>query len=108
LAQVRFPHPLENLGPVAAKFATGTFLQDTGGSMPTVNAGSRVSMRFIVDLSDWDETRLCLPLGESGLHSSPHREDQSDEWRNVTPRVLPFSDSAIAGATHNVLLLRPS
>jgi penicillin amidase len=108
LAQVRFPHPLENLGPVAAKFATGTFLQDTGGSMPTVNAGSRVSMRFIVDLSDWDETRLCLPLGESGVHSSAHREDQSDEWRNVTPRVLPFSDSAIAGATHNVLLLRPS
>jgi penicillin amidase len=107
LAQVRFPHPLENLGPVAAKFATGTFLQNTGGSMPTVNAGSRVSMRFIVDLSDWDATRLCLPLGESGVHSSEHREDQSDEWRNVTPRVVPFSDSAIASATHSLHVLRP-
>lgn len=107
LAQVRFPHPLENLGPVAAKFATGTFLQNTGGSMPTVNAGSRVSMRFIVDLSDWDATRLCLPLGESGVHSSEHREDQLDEWRNVTPRVVPFSDSAIASATHSLLVLRP-
>ena len=107
LAQVRFPHPLENLGPVAAKFATGTFLQNTGGSMPTVNAGSRVSMRFIADLSDWDATRLCLPLGESGVHSSEHREDQLDEWRNVTPRVVPFSDSAIASATHSLLVLRP-
>lgn len=108
LAQVRFPHPLEKLGPVAAKFATGTFPQNTSGSMPTVNAGSRVSMRFIVDLADWDATRLCLPLGESGVHSSPHREDQSDEWRNVTPRVVPFSDSAIASATHSVLVLRPT
>jgi penicillin G amidase len=108
LAEVRFPHPLQNLGPIAAKFATRTFLQNTGGSMPTVNAGARVSMRFIVDLSDWDATRLCLPLGESGVHSSPHREDQIDEWRNVTPRVMPFSDSAIASATHNVLVLRPS
>jgi len=108
LAQVRFPHPLENLGPVAAKFATRTFLQNTGGSMPTVNAGSRVSMRFIVDLSDWDSTRLCLPLGESGVHSSPHREDQLDEWRDVEPRVLPFSETAIANATHSLLFLEPA
>ncbi|HSD47368.1 MAG TPA: penicillin acylase family protein, partial [Pyrinomonadaceae bacterium] len=107
LAQVRFPHPLENLGPGAAKLATGTFLQNTGGSMPTVNAGSRVSMRFIVDLSDWDATRLCLPLGESGVHSSPHHEDQSAEWRDVTPRALPFSESAIASTTHSVFVLRP-
>jgi penicillin amidase len=106
MAQVRFPHPLENLGPAGAKFATGTFPQDTGGSMPTVNAGSRVSMRFIADLSDWDATRLCLPLGESGVHSSPYREDQLDEWRNVTPRVVPFSESAIASATQSVLLLK--
>lgn len=106
LAEVRFPHPLESVGAVAAKFATGTFPQNTGGSMPTVNAGSRVSIRFIVDLSDWDTTRLCLPLGESGVHSSPHREDQSDEWRNVNPRVLPFSEHAIAGATHSLLVLK--
>jgi penicillin amidase len=64
-------------------------------------------MRFIVDLSDWDATRLCLPLGESGVHSSEHREDQFDEWRNVTPRVVPFSDSAIASATRSLLVLRP-
>ena len=107
LARVRFPHPLEKLGAAGAKFATATFPRHTGGSMPTVNAGSRVSMRFIVDLSDWDSTRLCLPLGESGVHSSPHREDQRAEWRAVTPRVVPFSESAIADATDSILLLKP-
>ncbi|MCA1575857.1 MAG: penicillin acylase family protein [Acidobacteria bacterium] len=106
LAPVRFPHPLEKLGPIGAKFATKTFLQNTGGSMPTVNAGARVSMRFIVDLSDLDATRLCLPLGESGVHSSVQREDQLDEWRNVTPRLMPFNERAIARATRSVLVLK--
>ena len=106
LAQVRFPHPLEKLGSVGAKFATTSFPQDTGGSMPTVNAGSRVSLRLVVDVADWDSTRLCLPLGESGDPSSPHREDQLDEWRDVTPRFVPFSEAAIAGTTRNVLRLR--
>jgi penicillin amidase len=99
LAQVKFPHPLERLGTTGAKFATRTFPQHTDGSMPTVNAGSRVSLRFIADLSDWDETRLCLPQGQSGNFSSPHRQDQLDEWRNVSPSLLPFSEEAIETAT---------
>jgi penicillin amidase len=102
-AQVMFPHPLEKLGPPGAKFVTRSFPQHTDGSMPTVNAGSRVSLRFVAELSDWDQTRLCLPLGESGDPSSPHREDQIDEWRNVSPSLLPFSEEGIAKATEAVL-----
>ncbi len=107
LAQTRFPHPLEKMGPVGSRFATSTFPQNTGGSMPSVNAGSRVSMRFIADLSDWDSTRLCLPLGESGDPASAHREDQLDEWRNVAPSFVPFSENAIASATHHFLIMTP-
>jgi penicillin amidase len=105
VAKVRFPHPLER---ISSRFATSTFPQNTGGSMPTVNAGSRVSLRFIADLSDWDQSRLCLPLGESGDPASPHREDQLDEWRNVVPSVLPFSREAIAAATQSMLIMTPS
>jgi penicillin amidase len=108
LAEVRFPHPLEKLGSAGARFATSRFPQDTGGSLPTVNAGSRVSMRFIADLSDWDSSRLCLPLGESGDPASAHREDQLDEWRNLKPSALPFSEAAIANATRETLLMTPS
>jgi penicillin G amidase len=99
VAQVKFPHPLERLGAAGAKFATATFPQHTDGSMPTVNAGARVSLRFIADLSDWDATLLCLPLGESGDASSEHREDQLDEWRNVSPSILPFSEEAVNATT---------
>jgi penicillin amidase len=107
LAQVRFPHPLERIGSGGTRFATTTFPQNAGGSMPTVNAGARVSMRFIADLSDWDQTRLCLPLGESGDASSVHREDQLDEWRNVAPSILPFSHDAIFNSTREVLIITP-
>lgn len=108
LAAVRFPHPLENLGPLGTKFATPSFPQNTGGSMPAVNAGARVSLRFVADLSDWDGTRVCLPLGESGDPENPHREDQLDEWRNVAPKKLPFSDEAIVDSTRNLLSLTTS
>ena len=107
LAQIRFPHPLEKLGPAGAKFATPTLPQHTDGSMPSVNAGARVSMRFVADLSDWDETRLCLPLGQSGNPTSAHRTDQFDEWCRVAPRRVPFSDAAIANSTRSALLLTP-
>ena len=69
--------------------------------MPTVNAGERVSMRFVADLNDWNLTRFCLPLGESGNPASPHYHDQLDEWRSISPSVLPFSDEAILKATRN-------
>jgi penicillin amidase len=106
LAQVRFPHPLEKLGAIGSRFAVRSFPQNTGGSMPTVNAGARVSMRFVADLSDWDETRLNIPLGQSGDPSSAHRDDQLDDWLNVTPGVLHFKREDIAAAAENILVMR--
>ena len=105
MGQVRFAHPLEKLGPLGQRFATRTFPRNMGGSMPTVNAGARVSLRFVADLSDWDATRLCLPLGESGDPQSVHRADQLDEWYNVTPSIVPFSDFAIANSTRDAQFL---
>ena len=55
-------------------------------------------------------TLVCLPLGESGELSSPHRDDQFSEWRNVTARAraLPFDDDDIAKVCRNVLVIKPS
>lgn len=107
LASVRFPHPLERLGAAGARFAVSPFPQHTGGSMPTVNAGERVSMRFVADLNDWSDTRLCVPLGESGDPSSVNRDDQLEEWRNLSPRAMPFNPEAISKAARSVLNMRP-
>lgn len=107
LGEFRFPHPLEKLGAAGSAFAVSALRRNTDGSMPTVNAGSRVSMRFIADLADWNATRLCLPLGESGDPQSPHRDDQMEEWHNATPRVIPFDVESIASASRSLLVMNP-
>jgi len=106
--KVRFPHPLSVAPLVGAQFTIPPLPQrGTPGSGATVNVGPAVSMRLIADTSDWDKTQNGIPLGESGLPTSPHWKDQLDDWRNVTPRALPFSKAAVEAATKEIVILAP-
>jgi penicillin amidase len=105
IAVVRFDHYLARVPLVGAQFAIAPFPQN--GSGGSVNVGSSVSMRFIADPGDWDKTQNGIPLGESGTPNSTHWKDQLDDWRNVTPRALPFSKSAIESATKETIVLTP-
>ena len=64
-------------------------------------------MRLIADPGDWDQTLNGIPLGESGLPSSPHWKDQLDDWRNVSPRPFPFTKAAVEAATKELVTLVP-
>lgn len=104
----RFPHPLAGAPLVGLQFTIPPFPQNgTGGLAATVNVGAPVSMRLIADASDWDKTQHGIALGESGLPSSPHWNDQLADWRAVTPRELPFSEAAVAKATKETTVLTP-
>jgi penicillin amidase len=105
LFQVRFIHPLMILPLAGAQFVIAPVPQNGSGS--TVNAASFVSMRYIADTSDWDNTRQGITLGQSGEPTSPHWKDQLADWQTVSPRVFPFSKNAVAAATKNVLKLTP-
>ena len=109
MVKSRFPHPLSPAPLVGLQFTIPPFPQNGTPFMlgATVNVGASVSMRLIADPSDWDKTQLGIPLGESGLPSSPHWKDQLDDWRAVTPRALPFSEPAIAKATREVVMFEP-
>lgn len=104
-ARARFRHPLAD-APGGHVFKIDPFPQNGGGQ--AVNKGASVSMRFIADVSDWDNTRLGIALGESGNPLSPHWKDQLDDWRSVNPRTFPFSEGAVARATRDALILAPS
>jgi penicillin G amidase len=104
-AKARFTHPLAAAPLIGAQFIIAPFPQN--GSGGTVNVGSAVSMRFIADLSDWNNSQHGIPLGQSGLPNSPHWKDQLDDWRNVTPRAFPFTKAAIEGATKETVVLMP-
>jgi penicillin G amidase len=104
----RFPHPLAQAPLIGVQFTIQPFPQNgAGGSGATVNVGAAVSMRLIADPSDWDKTLNGIPLGESGLPNSAHWKDQLDDWRNVSPRVFPFSKAAVESATKEMLVLTP-
>jgi penicillin amidase len=105
IATVRFQHPLAAVPFIGGQFAIAPFPQN--GSGGSINVGSSVSMRLIADPSDWDKTRNGIPLGESGIPNSAHWKDQLDDWRNVTPRVLPFSKAAVDSATKESVALMP-
>lgn len=104
-AKARFTHPLAAAPLIGAQFIIAPIPQN--GSGGTVNVGSAVSMRLIADVSDWDKSQHGIPLGQSGLPTSPHWKDQLDDWRNVTPRAFPFSQAAIASATKETVVLTP-
>jgi penicillin amidase len=107
--QARFPHPLDSAPLIGQRFLIPPFPQNgSGGNTVTVNVGRYVSMRFIADTHDWDKTQQGIALGQSGDPSSPHWKDQLDDWRNVTPRVFPFTDAAVASAAKATLVLTPA
>jgi penicillin G amidase len=108
LVKARFSHPLAGAPFVGAQFTIAPFPQNgSGGTAATVNVGAAVSMRLIADPSNWDLTQQGIALGESGIPNNPHWKDQLDDWRNVTPRVFPFTEAAVAAAAKSTVQLTP-
>lgn len=116
--RVRFAHPLRPVPLIGHLFgrawSRGPFA--VGGDGETVNAHywSRrrpfevtaiPSLRFVVEVGNWDATMLGLPVGESGRPWSPHYSDQIADWLAVRPAPLPFSAAAVAAATRSTVVL---
>jgi len=110
MSPARFSHPLAPAPFIGAQFTIVPFPQAGTPFLlgATVNVGAQVSMRLIADPGDWDKTQHGIALGQSGLPSSSHWNDQLADWRAVTPRAFPFSKAAIAKATKETLTLEPA
>jgi penicillin G amidase len=105
---VIFVHPLSVLSTAFRQFAIAPLPSNSGGGGATVNAGAFVSMRFVTDLSDWDTTRLGIPLGQSGDPRSTNWNDQLSDWRNTIPQPFHFSEAKINEAAQYVIKLTSS
>jgi penicillin amidase len=109
MVKARFQHPLAAAPFIGGQFQIPPFPQNgTGGTAATVNVGAGVSMRLIADPSNWDQTQQGIALGESGIPNSAHWKDQLEDWRNVTPRVFPFSEPAVSAAAKSTVKLLPT
>jgi penicillin amidase len=108
-APARFSHPLADAPLVGGQFKIAPFaIAGARGAIgATPNVGMTVSMRFIADISNWDNSRQNIPLGISGDPSSRHWKDQLDEWRTVTPQSFPFTAKAVAQSAKLEAVLKP-
>jgi penicillin amidase len=104
-----FPHPLAAAPLIGRSFQVPALPQRGGGYfiVATPNVGEAVSMRFVADVSQWDASRMGLPLGQSGDPGSPHWADQLESWKTCTPAVFPFSPAAIGKAARQKFTLQP-
>jgi penicillin amidase len=67
------------------------------------------AMRFVADLSDWDQSLMEISSGESGLFGSKHYKDQFGEWFAGRGIHSSFSDPAEERArAHRLTLVPPS
>jgi len=86
-----------------------------GGDASTINvmagpgfrASVGASFRMLLDLADWDRSRLTNMPGESGDPDSPHYADLIDDWANGRYHPMPFTRKAVEAATRERINLLP-
>jgi len=77
-------------------------------TVKAVSGRTGPSERMTADLSNWDLSTLNIVVGESGNPYSYYYRDQWPYWYGGATFTLPFSDKAVAAATHHTLVLAPA
>ncbi len=97
-----------NVGPVPWGGDTNTVAQAAAGiRRPAANPGIIASLRMVVDVGAWDNSRWVLPGGQSGNPLSPHYADQFPLWQRGKGIALAWSEEAVTRATRMTLRLVP-
>jgi penicillin G amidase len=73
-----------------------------------MGVGHGPAMRFVADLSNFDQSLMEIPTGESGQYASPYYRDQFVEWFDGRGIPTAFSNAAEDGARAHRLTLLPA
>lgn len=113
----RFVHPLGQASRALAWLLDGgtspvdgdgtTVMRISWNRLEPFRAWEVPTWRQILDVGDWDQSRVILPTGQSGHFLSPHRFDQNESWRTGQYRGQPFTRAAVESARAHRLLLTP-
>jgi acyl-homoserine lactone acylase PvdQ len=103
LRRLSFPHAFQRLPLLGDWFGIGPL--PVGGDAHTINTMKTTplepeearfipSMRTVFTPADWGDSRITLPLGQSGHRFSPHRADQLEDWLAGRTHALPWGGPA--------------
>ncbi|MDX6670193.1 MAG: penicillin amidase [Solirubrobacteraceae bacterium] len=98
-----------NLGPIPYAGDTNTVSQAATPPLdPRCDPLYLATLRIVMDVGDWDRTRVVLAGGQSGNPLSPHYSDLFEVWRRGSAVPFVFSEDAVVAATVSTLELRPA
>ncbi|MGH7171936.1 MAG: penicillin acylase family protein [Gemmataceae bacterium] len=110
-------HPLSRKGWLAPFVNLGPF--PFGGDADTINQGAVLpldplapvdniaSLRMVVDVGAWSNSRFSLPGGQSGNPLSPHYDDLLRLWLRGEGVPIAWTDEEVRQATVQTLELMP-
>lgn len=102
-------HPVFTHIPLLRSFADLGPVEMSGSPLTVKQTTPRLgpSMRFVADLSDWDQSTLTLLSGESGQIFNVHYRDQFRPWLRGEGLPLWFSQAAVRAHAKHDLELTP-
>jgi penicillin amidase len=99
-----------------AKMAVGPAPIPGGASSPKAatwspadfNVISGASVRMVIDVGAWDNSRVINTPGQSGDPDSPHYDDLFPLWASGRYVPLLFSRAAVEAAAERVITVTPA
>lgn len=117
LHQANFVHPLSAVADEATRKRLNVNAGGVGGSWATPMAtsynastyelNSGASFRMVVDVGNWDASRVVNTPGQSGRPASPHYRDLAATWADGKYFPLTYSRDAVEKVTRQRLVLTP-
>jgi penicillin amidase len=110
-----FAHPLSRVAGAQGLRDVGPLPVGGSGSTP-MNATYRAtdfrmtvgaSFRMVVDVGNWDESRVINTPGQSGNPNSPHYDDMAPLWARGAYVPMLYSREAVDAAAELRIVLRP-
>ena len=104
----KFFAPIFNRGPIPWGGDANTVSQAAAFTEePTANPMVIASLRMVIDVGKWEESRFILPGGQSGNPLSPHYDDMLPLWRKGEGVPIAWSPDRVETATRKTLSLTP-
>ncbi len=108
LGTVKPLHLLFNRGPYPFSGDQDTLLRAAGKpEFPFEPVAVADALRFIADLSDWEQCRIIIPGGQSGHVADRHYADLLPLWREGRFLPMPFARKAVERHAAQRLILTP-
>jgi penicillin amidase len=82
-------------------------LRNTGGEQPPHSASSGAEYRIVVDFASPDHFLAVQNIGNSGVPTSPHYQDQFEPWLRGEYHTVHLRRAAVEAECEDSIIIQP-